>query len=67
MTAVAPVIQARRRYLDVDASEIAPVWTRQCVSRVLQDIEWHGRTYERLSDEAADGPSKPYETCSLLR
>ena len=63
-TAVARTIQYRRRYLEVDASEMAPARNaRQYGPHVKHE---RTLTNERLGNQTADWSREPYEARELL-
>lgn len=66
MTAVERTIQNRRRYFEVDESEMAPDMEGLSVKGFARSIT-RERTDQRLRDEAGDGSSKPDERSQLFR
>jgi hypothetical protein len=58
--------QYRRRYFDVDESEIAPVETSLCECDV-EDQVCLGLTNDWLCNQAGDRTGEPYEASDMLR
>ena len=58
--------QYRRRYLDVDESEIAPVETSLCECDV-EDQACVGLTNDWLRNQASDRSRQPHEASDMLR